>query len=118
MKARISANARHLRSEVDTSRPSSEPLRRVHLSYSGQVNDGQFIYTATEIAERYGLTGWINPAANGYTDLVVQGPASQVSQYERTMCDNDASGVLYSLADLEELKPITNESSFSRANDI
>ncbi len=93
---------------------AQEPTRRVHLSYAGQVNSGQFVYTATQEAEKLGLTGWISRAYHGIADLVVQGPASQVSRYEKTMTDNEASGVLYNLADLEELKPVKNEKSFAR----
>ncbi len=99
-------NPRHLQ--------TTEPTRRVHLSYAGQVNTGQFVYTATQEAEKLGLTGWITRAYHGIADLVVQGPASKVSTYQKTMTDNEASGVLYNLADLEELKPVQNEKSFAR----
>ena len=98
---------------VTNSPSKSEPTRRVHLSYAGQVNSGQFIYTATETAERMGLTGWISRAYHGIADLVVQGPASKVSSYERTMVDNESTGVLFNLADVEELKPISDEQGFS-----
>ena len=94
----------------------AEPMRRVHLSYAGQVNDGQFIYTATETAEKLGLTGWISRAYHGIADLVVQGPASKVKSYEKTMVDNESAGVLYSLADLEELKPVVDEQGFQSKN--
>ena len=95
----------------------TEPTRRVHLSYAGQVNSGQFIYTATETAERMGLTGWISRAYHGIADLVVQGPASKVSTYEKTMNESDSTGVLFSLADVEELKPISDEQGFSMNDD-
>ena len=98
---------------VTNTTPKTEPVRRVHLSYAGQVNNGQFIYTAAETAERMGLTGWISRAYHGIADLVVQGPASKVSSYERTMVDNESTGVLFNLADVEELKPITDEQGFS-----
>lgn len=90
-----------------------EPLRRVHLSYAGDVNDGGFRYAATEHATRLGLTGWINRAYRGVADLVVQGPASKIRRYQKAMADSDSSGVLYNLADLEELKVVADEREFS-----
>lgn len=91
-----------------------EPLRRLHLSYAGNVEDSGFRYHVIEKAHSLGLTGWLSRAFHGVAELFIQGRSKDVEEYLGTIDeDAQATGSIFCLADIEELTPVSGEDRFT-----
>jgi acylphosphatase len=49
-----------------------------HVIFSGQVQGVGFRYTAKQIAQQYGATGFVRNLPDGTVEMLVQGPAQDV----------------------------------------
>lgn len=50
-----------------------EPVRRLHIFYSGRVQGIGFRFTAEEIARMMKLTGWVRNLPDGRVEVVCEG---------------------------------------------
>jgi len=47
--------------------------KRVHIYYSGRVQEVGFRYTTIQVAQDLGLNGWVRNLPNGQVELVAEG---------------------------------------------
>ncbi len=64
---------------------SQEPIERREIRYSGRVQGVGFRYTARSIAQLYAVTGYVKNLPDGRVELVVEGPAEEVSAVLRAI---------------------------------
>ena len=57
--------------------------KRYHIRFSGQVQGVGFRYTATHLAERFGLTGWVYNEYDGSVISEVQGDTDSIEEWIR-----------------------------------
>ena len=55
--------------------------KRYHIRFSGQVQNVGFRYTATHLAERYGLIGWVYNEYDGSVISEVQGDTDSIEEW-------------------------------------
>ena len=53
----------------------------VQVFYSGRVQGVGFRYTATEIASRFRVTGWVRNLPDGRVELLAEGDSAEVSEF-------------------------------------
>lgn len=58
---------------------------RRHYVVSGRVQGVGFRYTAYQVANSYGLTGWVRNCYDGTVEMEVQGPEGLVSTFLKQM---------------------------------
>jgi len=51
-----------------------------HIVFKGRVQGVGFRFTVMNIANRYGLTGYVRNVPDGTVELLVQGPAENIEQ--------------------------------------
>ena len=66
---------------------SQEPLERREVRYSGHVQGVGFRYTVRSIARLYAVTGYVKNLPDGRVELVLEGPAEEVSAALRAVRD-------------------------------
>lgn len=54
--------------------------KRIHASYSGQVQGVGFRYTARSVAQSLGLNGWVKNTYDGGVELVLEGDEATLKQ--------------------------------------
>lgn len=66
-------------------------LKRIHVFYSGSVQGVGFRFTAEDIAQRLGVTGWVRNMRDGRVELVAEAEEStlkdllsRIEQYFRS----------------------------------
>ncbi len=64
---------------------NSENFIRRHFIVSGRVQGVGFRYTAYQVANSYGLTGWVRNCYDGTVELEVQGPEGLVGTFLKRM---------------------------------
>ena len=47
-------------------------MKRVHVIYSGHVQGVGFRFTACDVANRYGIKGWVKNCGDGKVELVAE----------------------------------------------
>ena len=57
--------------------------KRYHIRFSGLVQGVGFRYTATHLAERFGLTGWVYNEYDGSVISEVQGDVDSIEKWIR-----------------------------------
>ena len=56
-------------------------MKRVHASYSGNVQGVGFRFTAQDLARKYKLVGWVKNGGDGGVELVVEGEEKPLKDY-------------------------------------
>ena len=55
-------------------------MKRIHVYISGRVQGVFFRYTAKELADQLGVTGWIKNLPDGRVEAVVEGEEEKVDE--------------------------------------
>lgn len=55
--------------------------KRVHIIYSGTVHGVGFRFTAEEIANSLGLTGWVGNCPDGTVETVIEGEEEDIQAF-------------------------------------
>ncbi|MFA5388414.1 MAG: acylphosphatase [Candidatus Omnitrophota bacterium] len=55
-------------------------MKRAHVFYSGQVQGVGFRYTAQDIAEAFGISGWVKNLRDGRVEIVAEGEEKKVKE--------------------------------------
>lgn len=79
-----SATEEELRGELDAvadDPAASDHLLRYRMRWTGQVQGVGFRYTNTNIARRYGLTGWVENLDDGSVRMEIQGCAAPLLKH-------------------------------------
>lgn len=86
-----------------------ECIRR-HFIISGRVQGVGFRYTASQVANTYGLTGWVCNCYDGTVEMEVQGPEEMVNTFLKRM---QLMNKWMRVEHVEESdRPVINESGF------
>ena len=56
-------------------------MKRVHIFYSGDVQGVGFRFTAVDVAQKYGVTGWVKNRAGGEVELVAEGEDQTLKRF-------------------------------------
>lgn len=56
-------------------------IMQTTIIYSGQVQGVGFRYTASRLAQRYEITGYVRNLPDGDVELLVQGRAAEIDQF-------------------------------------
>jgi acylphosphatase len=59
--------------------------KRLHIIYSGQVQNVGFRYTSRSIAHELGLTGWVRNVPDGTVELVAEGDEKSLLQLNEAL---------------------------------
>lgn len=64
-------------------------MKRYYIIFRGRVQGVGFRFTAQQVANKLGLTGWVRNLDNGDVDCEVQGNPQKVSEFIRRMLSRD-----------------------------
>ncbi|MCD7862816.1 MAG: acylphosphatase [Lachnospiraceae bacterium] len=96
--------------DQERERKDDEGIRR-HFIVSGRVQGVGFRYTAFQVANTYGLTGWVCNCYDGTVEMEVQGPEEMVNTFLKRM---KLMNKWMRVEHVEESdRPVINESGFS-----
>jgi acylphosphatase len=56
-------------------------MKRAHIFYSGDVQGVGFRFTAVDIAQKYGVKGWVKNRAGGEVELVAEGEDQIIKRF-------------------------------------
>jgi acylphosphatase len=56
-------------------------MKRVHIFYSGDVQGVGFRFTAVDVAQKFGVTGWVKNRAGGEVELVAEGEDPTLNRF-------------------------------------
>lgn len=56
-------------------------MTAVHVYYAGRVQGVGFRYTATEIAGRFAVAGWVKNLPDGRVEVLAEGESAEVSAF-------------------------------------
>lgn len=74
--------------------PDTDPRPVARLvRYSGHVQGVGFRVTAVTIARSFRVTGWVRNLSDGRVQLLVEGPATEVSQFLDSIADHWADQI-------------------------
>ena len=62
-----------------------EEVQRREVHYSGRVQGVGFRYTASYIAQRFAVTGFVKNLPDGRVELVLEGPIMEIQAVLRTI---------------------------------
>ena len=60
--------------------PNKKDLVRIHAFFEGRVQGVGFRFTAREIAQDLGITGWVKNLSDGRVELVAEGTRARVDE--------------------------------------
>jgi acylphosphatase len=60
-------------------------MKRLHIFYSGRVQGVGFRYTAQEVAQRLGLSGWVCNRRDGRVELLAEGDEKTLNAFLTAM---------------------------------
>ncbi len=92
---------------------SEDGLRRLRLSFEGEVQGVGFRWTARKVANEIGATGWVRNEWDGSVSMELQGTDNQIARFFGMM--SHAWGRYqpsYVIADKEEIAVVADEYSF------
>lgn len=89
---------------------------RKHMIFSGGVQSRGFRYTASKVARRLKLTGWVRNRRDGTVEAEIQGEERNVDGFVRKLKAIDSS---ISITDIqEEIIDLKEEDSFIVVQDV
>ena len=101
--------------ERDTSQVTagSDPIRRLAIRFTGQVQGVCFRWTSRKVAEELGLVGWARNEPDGSVSMELQGPDERIAEYF-TLFDEQYKRwpIRYVIDDKEDIAPIAGETGF------
>jgi acylphosphatase len=74
-----------------------------HIVFTGRVQGVGFRFTAHNIANRYGLTGWVRNTLDGSVEMFAQGPSDDIDDCLRDI-NNTFAGYIRETK-IEEIPP-------------
>ena len=92
---------------------SEDGLRRLRLSFEGEVQGVGFRWTARKVANEIGATGWVRNEWDGSVSMELQGTDDQIARFFGMM--GRAWGryqPTYEIADKEDITVVDGEYSF------
>lgn len=63
------------------------------INFSGYVQGVGFRYTASRIAKRYDLTGYVKNLSNGDVEMLLQGPQDDIQDCLEDIADSFSSNI-------------------------
>ena len=92
----------------------SGALRRLHLSYAGEVQGVGFRWASKLTAERVGCTGWVRNEPDGTVTQELQGTPDQIATYFGAFSRVFAAHPIeYVIAEKSDIPPIEDERMFT-----
>lgn len=88
-------------------------MRRLHLSFEGQVQGVGFRWTAQAEARQIGLTGWVRNEYDGTVTMELQGTDEQIARFFGAF--NRAYAhypINYVMAAKDDIDPVPGEADF------
>lgn len=73
---------------------SSDPLERRTVHYSGRVQGVGFRYSASRIARRYAVTGFVQNLPDGRVLLVAEGAADELDRFLGAIAERMSENIL------------------------
>ena len=92
---------------------SDDQLRRIRLSFEGEVQGVGFRWTSRSVANKLGATGWVRNEWDGSVSMELQGTSDQIARFFGML--GRAWGYYqptYVIADKEDIEPVKGEPSF------
>ncbi len=74
-----------------------------HIVFSGRVQGVGFRFTALNVANRYGLKGYVRNLPDGEVEMLVQGPAEMIDDCIRDLQDSFVGTISH--IDIEDVTP-------------
>ena len=56
-------------------------MKRAHVLYSGNVQGVGFRFGAIDLAQKYGITGWVRNTADGKVEVVAEGNEPKLQSF-------------------------------------
>ncbi len=94
---------------------TSKALRRLRLSFCGEVQGVGFRWASRVVAERAGCTGWVRNEADGSVSMELQGTDDQVSAWFgglSALWAGTGRTPDYRITEKDDVKPVTGEAGF------
>lgn len=87
---------------------------RRKILWGGQCQGVGFRYTAMDLANQLGLTGWARNEPDGTVEMEVQGPAEQIARFLSAMPNayRKLPSIRFWIEDMEDEPPDRTETSF------
>ncbi len=94
--------------------PTRDQQIRRKIRWGGRCQGVGFRYTAQDLANRLGLTGWARNEPDGTVEMEVQGPAEQVARFLSAMPNayRRLPSIKFWVEDLESEPVDAEETSF------
>ena len=99
-----------LRKLVFRDKTISMDLIARHIVFSGRVQGVGFRFTALNIANRCGLTGYVRNAPEGNVEMFAQGTAEMIDECVRDLQDSFVGSISH--IDIEEATPDPKSTDF------
>ncbi|MGA2679172.1 MAG: acylphosphatase [Sedimentisphaerales bacterium] len=74
-----------------------------HIVFSGRVQGVGFRFTALNVANRYGLMGYVRNLPDGDVEMLAQGPAETIDNCVRDLQDSFVGTISH--IDIEDVTP-------------
>lgn len=105
---------RHEQEGADEPAPElPDNAKRLHLSFTGQVQGVGFRWTSSLVARDLGLTGWVKNEADGSVTAEIQGEESHVGAFfPRLLEEFRSRPIRYVVSEREEIPLVRGERSF------
>lgn len=93
---------------------SADKPRRVHLSFSGEVQAVGFRWNARNCANEIGLTGWVRNEYDGSVTMEIQGTSDQIARFF-TLFNNQYRHhqISYTIDQKVDMPTLDDETDFS-----
>ena len=88
-------------------------MKRYHLRFYGRVQGVGFRYTATHLAQRYRLTGWVYNEYDGSVSAEIQGDESAINEWLKMI--HSARYIEIDRVERKEIKVDEDERDFKRS---
>lgn len=68
-------------------------IRRSHIFFVGQVQGVGFRYTASQLAARFQLSGWVRNLTDGRVEMIVEGLSDTVDDFVQSLIETTHGNV-------------------------
>ena len=91
-------------------RAGANSLRRLRISFEGEVQGVGFRWTSRKVANDLSLTGWVRNEPDGSVSMELQGPSAQLGAFF-TLFDRSYANypIRYIIAEKDDIAPIPGE---------